>query len=320
LLQFEAALGRPKSHKQGVPAKPSRTSSTLDEEGRRDLRRRLAHGVFVSELSRLRPCDYLPELQRERLANSPHVELLGSLLTLRSPRVLELRPRLGAIGASLQRLYGADVRCMPLFQTQQWLIEQAYGIPCDHRLDYDQFTIPYDGCFDLIVANHVLTHAVHPQEVLKTLRHRLTPDGHIYLYSESDETDVFKTGKFLFNTMNAFHFQVFSSESLSRALKSAGFVVDFLCHYAGRLTLLASAGRREMEAMGRSERKKRLAAYERARDLAILRLPRHLQPRFAEQWDRVVERAVVAGLADYDDRGRLHIVKRIRKRPRHANG
>ncbi len=309
--RFEVALGRADAEMSTRSGNVARTSMSLDEARRSELRRRLAHGIFVSELSALRRRDYLPELQEDRLVSSPHVELLGSLLRLKSPRVLELRPRLGAIGAGLQRLYGAEVYAMPLFESQQFLLAEAYGIRSDHRIDYDAFTIPYNGCFDLIVANHMLTHAARPREFLATLRQRLKPGGHLYLYNESDEEDVVEGGKNLFNSLNAFHFQVFSGESLARALKACRFVPEFLTHHVGRLVILASAAGDEIQwsPMAKKERNKRLGLYQRARDLAILRLPADRQARFRREWDAVVERAVVGGLADYDERGHLRISK-----------
>ena len=49
---------------------------------------------------------------------------------------------------------------MPIFESQQLIIQELYGIECSDLIDYDQFTIPFDGIFDLIVANHMLTHIV----------------------------------------------------------------------------------------------------------------------------------------------------------------
>jgi SAM-dependent methyltransferase len=313
--RFEVVLGRASEEDEIQGGNALRTSARLDEDARTGLRQRLSHGVFVSELSGLRRHDYVPELQQDRIVSSPHIELLGSLLTLKSPRVLELRPRLGAIGAALQRLYGAEVYAMPLFETQQMLIEEAYGIRTEHRLDYEDFSIPYDGCFDLIVANHMFTHAVRPREFLTTLRQRLKPGGHVYLYNESDEAGVLVGGKLLFNNLNAFHFQTFNADSLGRGLAACGFVPTFVSHLSGRLLALASAadGDTAWTPISKKERQKRAAAYQRARDLAILRLPPNLRHLFHAEWDAVVERAVVAGAADYDERGHLRIVKRVKR-------
>jgi hypothetical protein len=61
------------------------------------------------------------------------------------------------------------------------------------------------------------------------------------------------------------------------------------------------------------ERERRTHAYQKARDIAILRLPDRLRGHFAAEWDAVVERAVSTGLADFDERGRLRLVKSDRE-------
>jgi 2-polyprenyl-3-methyl-5-hydroxy-6-metoxy-1,4-benzoquinol methylase len=40
-------------------------------------------------------------------------------------------------------------------------------------IDYDQFTIPFEGTFDLIVANHMLTHIVRLDRFFNELRAHL---------------------------------------------------------------------------------------------------------------------------------------------------
>jgi hypothetical protein len=107
---------------------------------------------------------------------------------------------------------------MPLFDGQQFLIRETYGIPTDHKVDYDHFSIPYEGQFDLIVANHMFTHAVRPREFFLEVRRRLNPGGHVYLYNEPDERDFLHDGKSIINTLNAFHLQTFDNASLVRAL------------------------------------------------------------------------------------------------------
>ena len=153
--------------------------------------------------------------------------------------MLEIRPRFGAIGAALRRLYGGETFALPLFEAQQVLVREAYGTCADHLLDYDSFQIPYTGCFDLVVANHLLTHAVRPGETLATIRQRLSPGGHLYLYNEPDEADFLETGKSIFNTLNAFHLQTFDGAALARALQSAGFEPVYIGHHHDNCIALA---------------------------------------------------------------------------------
>jgi SAM-dependent methyltransferase len=233
------------------------------------------------------------DLLRDRLANSAHVEALGSLLPLCRPRVLELRPRVGSIGAALRRLYDADVYAMPLFDGQQFLIRAAYGIPADYKLDYDHFSVPYDGHFDLIVANHMFTHVLRPREFFAMLHDRLAPGGHLYLYNEPDEADFVAEEKSIINRLNAFHVQAFNGPSLTRALEASGFEPVFVTQHDRHLLALAKRAptRRPHVRMPDRERDRRIRAYQAARDLAILKLPEHLSVRFAAVQEDVVRRA-----------------------------
>jgi 2-polyprenyl-3-methyl-5-hydroxy-6-metoxy-1,4-benzoquinol methylase len=70
---------------------------------------------------------------------------------------------------------------MALFENQRFIIETAHGTPATAPIDYTDFDIPFEGTFDLILANHMLTHAVHPQAFLRLVAALLAPGGHLYL-------------------------------------------------------------------------------------------------------------------------------------------
>jgi len=306
LEQFEETIGRTVSDGHGPKLLGSRR---LTESDAAQLKARAAHSVFVSEVPRVRDRQHLPQLLRDRLAAAAHVETIGSLLALQSPRVLEVRPRFGAIGGSLRRLYGGETAALPLFEVQQLLVREVYGTRADHLLDYDHFTIPYDGCFDLVVANHLLTHAVRPAEALAVIREKLQPGGHLYLYNEPDEADFLDTGKSIFNTLNAFHLQTFDAPSLARTLQAAGFDPIFVGHHQGNCVALARVASGPWESLSGKDRSKRLARYALARDRGILMLPEPLRARFGGEWDGLVERAFAAKLVDFDGDGQLRLVK-----------
>ena len=316
LERFEETLGRTEVGAPR-PGKLALSSSSLTDEAREQLRRLASKGVYVSGHSGLARKDYLPSLMNDRLASSMHVEILGSLLPLKAPRVLEIRSRLGSISAMLQRLYGAECSAMSLFENQRFLIEEVYGIPASCPIDFDAFTIPFEGQFDLIVSNHMLTHSVRPKDFLATVRARLEPGGHLYLYQEPVETEFLERGKSMFNTLNPFHLQTFNQASAVRALEANGFTVVF-CNVRDDL-FLALAQRvewpgNEWERMGDSERSRRRSAYRVANDAAILRVPEHLRAPFAKDWDAIVERSLASGIATRSKDGRIR-VRRIEAEP-----
>jgi SAM-dependent methyltransferase len=309
--RFEETIGRvPANDRRGTKVLGSRRLSDEDSER---LRARAAQPMFVSEFPPPKRRQHLPQLLRDRLAVSAHVEILGSLLKLDQPRVLEIRPRFGAIGGALRRLYGGETFALPLFEAQQLLVREVYGTCAEHLLDYDAFSIPYAGCFDLVVANHLLTHAVHPCDALATIRQRLAPGGHLYLYNEPDEGDFLETGKSIFNTLNAFHLQTFDGAALARALQSAGFEPVYIGHHHDNCLALARAADDgpAWNPVSKKELARRLAKYAEARDLGILSLPDRLRGLFAQEWEAVVQRAFAARTIDFDGDGNLRILKPI---------
>lgn len=301
---FEATLGREEINER-TPAKLAISSVRLSPALRDHLRRLASRGVFVSEHLGVKRREYLPALFRDRVSNSVHVDIIGSLVPLKSPRVLEIRSRLGTIPATLTRLYGAESYAMAIFESQQFLIQEVYGIPAAWPIDFDRFRIPYEGSFDLIVANHMLTHAIRPPEFFAEVRRHLRPGGHLYLYNETDEGEFLERGKSMFTTLNGFHFQTFDRASLVRALAIHGFATEFLALHDGTYVCLA----RMLDAAGAwtplatGERDTREAAYRKAYDAAALKMPEHSRWQVADEWDGIVRRSLAAGIAKLTKHG-----------------
>jgi SAM-dependent methyltransferase len=312
LEHFEESLGRAQ---MGVrrAGKLTLSSYELDDAARAQLRALAAHGVFVSEHTGLTPKDFLWQLQADRFANSRHVELLGSLLPLKVPRVLEIRSRLGSISEGLRRLYGARVAAMAMFPNQRFLIQEVYGIRADAPLDFDRFTVPYDPPFDLIIANHMLTHSLRPGEFLAAVRDALAPGGHIYFFNEPLEDEFLRDEKSMFNTLNAFHLQTFNRESFVRAVRMSGFEVVHVGREGRSLFCLArkADGPVAVDPMSEAEQRQRRVAYRRAYDLSIVLLPEHARPRFADVWEKTLERVKDRGLLAEDVRGRLRVMRAV---------
>ena len=312
LEHFEETLGRNAALR--TPAKLTANTFALTDADKADLRRRAARGVFVSDHLGLSRKDYLQPLTADRLANGVHVEVLGSLLELRAPRVLEIRSRLGSIGASLRRLYGGEVYAVALFENQRYVIEQVYGITASALVDFERFTIPYEGEFDLVIANHMLTHAVHPREFLQTVRRSLRPGGHFYVYNEPDDAGYLREGKSMFGTLNAFHLQAFDPPSLTLALAANGFEVIFITRHTGHVLCLARPAQvARPTAIAPDALEERLELHRQARDIAILSLPEHARSRVAHEWPHAADRAVAAGRAVLRDDGQVRLRRRAPK-------
>jgi len=317
LEHFEESLGRAQmgARRSG---KLTLSSYELDDAAKEQLRALAGRGVFVSEHQGLTPKEYLWQLQADRFSNSRHVELLGSLLQLKAPRVLEIRSRLGSISEALRRLYGADVRAMAMFPNQRFLIQEVYGINADARLDFDTFSVPEGGPFDLVIANHMVTHSIRPGAFLAAVKASLAPGGHVYFYNEPLEDEFLRDEKSMFNTLNAFHMQTFNRESFVRVLRVAGFEVLHVGRDGHNLFCLARKADGAAAAvdaipapMPEAEQKQRRSAYRKAYDLSIVLLPEHARPRFADVWAKTLDRVKDRGLLAEDVRGRLRVMRAV---------
>ena len=309
LEHFEETIGRTALGEQRS-GKLTLSSYALTEDMRQQLKRLASRGVFVSDHSGISRKDFLPALLVDRLANSVHVEILGSLIPLKQARVLEIRSRLGGISAALKRLYGADCSALTLFENQQYLIQEVYGIPARCAIDFDEFSIPFEGQFDLIVAKHMFTHAVHPRDFLATVRAHLRPGGHLYLYSEFVEAEFLEETHSMFNTMNPFHMQTFNTASAVRALEANGFRMVFCTMVDGHLAGLAQMMDEfpsDWQRMTEDERKRRRQRYRVASDLAVLQVPEQVRGRVADQWDGALKRSLANGTAEVLKNGRIKV-------------
>jgi len=292
----------------------------LSADDQAQLRRMAARGVFVSDHLELGKREYLDGLGKDRFEMAVHVDLLANLVPLAGARVLELRPRTGAIAESLRRLFGADVSVVPMWESQRLLLEAVYGFASHGLVDFDHFVSPVEGPFDLIVCNHMLTHMLRPAEFLQELRRRLTADGFVYFYNDPEDTEYMSAGQSMIGHFNPLHVQGFDRRSLVRLLAANGFETVFVKGRAQNHLCLAR--RRDEVAwapMDSQELLAREANLQAARDRAILKVPAAVRGRVAEVWGGAVERRLEAGDLGFDERGRLRFVsldRRGRPRPR----
>ena len=279
----------------------------LTAEDRQRYTALIARGVFVSDHE---GGEYLDGVFKDRLENAAHVDLLGSLLDVKGARVLEVRSRAGTILEGLRRLYGCEVAAMPIWQSQQFILRELYGIETSALIDFEDFTIPFDRPFDLIVCNHMFNHAVRPERLLGAIRKALRPGGHVYLYNEIDDSEFLDGMQSMIATMNPLHLQASDRGSLARALAASGFETVFVKGRHKRNMILARAVEPPAwRPMSPDERDTRIARYQQARDRAVLRVPEALRPRVARVWPGTVERAVASGLAVLDEAGGLRLLK-----------
>jgi SAM-dependent methyltransferase len=279
----------------------------LSEEDRDWYRRLISGGVFVSDHD---PREHLDGVYQDRVENAAHVEILASLVDLQGARVLEVRSRAGTIVNGLRQRFGASVMAMPIFEGQQFILRELYGVECSDLIDYDMFTIPFEGSFDLIACNHMLTHILRVDRFFDQIRKHLKVGGYLYLYNELEENKFLGGGNSVINTLNALHVQVFDRASVIRLLKANGFEVIFAkLRNSSQLCLARNTGDRAWTPMSVEERSRRVRAYSLARTRAILRAPKSVRGRFSAVWEDAVAEGVAAGIASFDDKGRIRVIK-----------
>jgi SAM-dependent methyltransferase len=195
----------------------------------------------------------------------------------------------------------------------------VYGIESSGLVDYDQFDIPGSGPFDVIICNHMLTHAVRPGRFFDAVHRCLAPGGHVYFYNEPDDAEYLAGNQSMFATLNPLHMQAFDQKSFGRALAANGMEVVFhRSRNENHICLAKLTGHARCDGahdgkwtpMTEKERSKRIRAYRRARDRAILAVRGDLRGRFADEWPQVVERAVAERIVDFDAHGNLRLIAR----------
>lgn len=133
-------------------------------------------------------------------------------------RVLNLRCEAGIHLARLKELGATQLLGIDHFESNA-----RYGQDLGVRIDLsNQITAP--GPFDLILANHQLTHAIDPVGLLRDCVSRLSPDGAIFFYNEIEHMDFFARPSFYKPGIIDFHKQLLTRRSMTNLLAMAGLV------------------------------------------------------------------------------------------------
>ena len=153
----------------------------------------------------------------------------------------------------------------------------------------------------------MFTHALRPREFFAEMRRQLKPGGHVYLLQRARRCGV-PGGE----SVDARH-----AESAAHAGVRPGVVRARARRqrlrdrvHQGRATRITCAGATGRDARDDADdrhaaRRAASTRYRQALDRAILGVDEALRPRVAAEWPAAVERAVAAGVADYDERGRF---------------
>jgi 2-polyprenyl-3-methyl-5-hydroxy-6-metoxy-1,4-benzoquinol methylase len=255
-------------------------STTDDDKTRRMLRVDLANAL-----------SYLPYL-------SLHVPLEGA-------KVLHIRAKGATLADMLKRLFGAaKVDLITLFPEFTYMA-QKQDVQAQACLDYENFSIPFDEKYDLIIENHVFVHMLDPSATFKTFHSHLEDGGFLFVHKELDDARMYRKKRNLFAELRPFHFQQHDVPTLERMLRRYGFEVTLLGHKldkncykdddSSEIVGVARLQTREPQKcprIGADELRVRLDMYARWRDESILSLPKErchvlYGAELAQVWERV---------------------------------
>lgn len=304
---FDDNLGRVDRPNLGV------VEGSLSEEEKEAIRARMRTGWKISEEHPPADDEWWPMLRYDRLSSAQDLVLLASLVDLRGARVLDVRSNAGALLDSLRSWFGAEVFAMPSFEADGLVIEEFFEIPATRLIDYENFEIPYDGPFDVVLAKHMLTHALRPDAFLAEVKAHLRPGGYLYLYTENDDHEMWGNRKNLLGELKCFHFQNFDLPAFTRVLRAQGFEPEWIMHLSR--SSMSCLARLEPTAtfvtIGERDLEERLDLYRRWYDLSVLSLPPEI-PRdpFAAELPAIEERALARG--DADGTGKAHPKRRLK--------
>jgi SAM-dependent methyltransferase len=266
-----------------------RTEETLEAAVGDDAaaERRLSAGWLVSEEAGVAAEDWLPEVLAFRVAEGYHADIISALVPLQGARILELRSFDGYMLQQFKGRHGAaDVVAMAMSEAQRRMIERLHDVPA-RVIDFDEMALP-DGEFDLVVARHMLTHALNPERFWESITRAVAPGGWLYLYLENDDAVMFAKLKNLFGEMKCFHFQNFDLASLARVLRFRGFTPTFIRHPKAGKSEMVCLARREparFEPIAAEALAARRDMYAQWRALSVLSAPVAVRKRYADALD-----------------------------------
>ena len=220
-----------------------------------------------------------------------HVPLEGA-------KVLHIRAKDSTLADMLKRLLGAaQVDLITLFPPHKYLAEKNDGIRVQTCLDYEDFKIPFDEKYDLIIENHILIHMLNATQTFQVFKSHLKDGGRLFLTAELADDELFRKGKNLLAELRPFHYQQFDTATLDRILRRYGFEPQFLLNRGegdpelfGLATLQKASG--EFPRINREDLAARLSMYQQWHDESILALPKdRAEALYGDElkaiWDRI---------------------------------
>ncbi|MEM9626929.1 MAG: methyltransferase domain-containing protein [Pseudomonadota bacterium] len=139
-------------------------------------------------------------------------------------RLLHVRCDCGSLGPAIRR-HVADPAIVGLdyFDSNIRFANERGGVEAA-SLNPAGATLMDQEAFDVIVINHMFTHALDPRRDLEIYLQMLGPEGSLFIYNEIDFSETLRLGGryFRLKPVNNYHKQLFSPLSFQRFFAAAG--------------------------------------------------------------------------------------------------
>ena len=144
--------------------------------------------------------------------------------------VLNIRSECGLHLAGLRDRYGfSELYGLDHFESNFRYAREDLGI--SHMAELHPFSpaVPFERKrFDLVLCNHMVTHALEPMKLLAWFRELLEDGGVVVLYNEIDHLPRFYEGSLYKKGVVNFHKQLLTQKSLDNLCRLGGFDTEFL--------------------------------------------------------------------------------------------
>ncbi len=205
-----------------------------------------------------------------------YIPYIVPYLNLSRAKLLHIRAKSSTLAEYMRSEHGlADADLITLFPGHKYLAEKNGWVRAECCLDYENFVIPFDRKYNLIIENHILIHMLDSDKTFKQFREHIEDGGLLFLEKELADDRMFLKGKNIFAELRPFHFQQFDLPTVKRMLRRYGFSAISVDVRKGKKSEILGAaqyepGKSEFQAIGDHALRQRLKMYRQWRDESIL--------------------------------------------------
>ena len=144
----------------------------------------------------LRPATIRKAFQWELQNVLNYVPQIMRHMPLEDAKVLHVRVKGATLADFMKRLLGAaQVDLITLFFTHKYLADKYPDIRAVSCPDYEDFKVPFDETYDLIIDNHILIHMLDASKTFEVFASHLKPGGAIFIHKRLADNGLYEKKK-----------------------------------------------------------------------------------------------------------------------------